>query len=73
MVQAKAENLVQSTKESASAAADKANAAANTSGQTAEQNKEEAAGFLQQVHLISHIKFFIIGHPYHQHNLCFFL
>ncbi|WVZ13775.1 hypothetical protein V8G54_011341 [Vigna mungo] len=27
---------------------DKANAAANTSGQTAEQDKEEAAGFLQQ-------------------------
>lgn len=47
--QAKAEDWVQSTKESASAAADRAHAAANTTGQTAERNKEEAAGFLQQV------------------------
>ncbi|XP_004497781.1 uncharacterized protein [Cicer arietinum] len=46
--QAKAEDWVQSTKESASAAADRAHAAANTTGQTAERNKEEAAGFLQQ-------------------------
>ncbi|QCE05781.1 late embryogenesis abundant protein D-7-like [Vigna unguiculata] len=46
--QVQAENLVQSTKESASAAVDKVNEAANTSGQTAEQNKDEAAGFLQQ-------------------------
>lgn len=49
MVQAKAENMMQSTKESASAAADKAQEAANTTGQTAQQNKEEASGFLQQV------------------------
>lgn len=40
---------MQSTKESASAAADRVHAAANTTGQTAEQNKEEAAGFIQQV------------------------
>ncbi|RDY00518.1 hypothetical protein CR513_16294, partial [Mucuna pruriens] len=46
--QAKAEEWIQSTKESASAAADKAQEASNTSGQTAEQNKDEAAGFLQQ-------------------------
>ena len=46
--QAKAEDWMQSTKESASAAADRAHAAANTTGQTAEQNKEEAAGFLSQ-------------------------
>jgi len=49
--------MVQSTKESAAAAADKANAAANSTGQTAEQNKEEAAGFLQQVAVISYQKF----------------
>lgn len=47
--QAKAEDWMQSTKESASAAADKAHAATNTQGQTAERNKEEATGFLQQV------------------------
>ena len=40
---------MQSTKESASAAADRAHAAANTIGQTAEQNKEEAADFLHQL------------------------
>lgn len=49
MVQVKAEEFVQSTKETASAATDKANAAANTTGQTAQQNKDESAGFLQQV------------------------
>ena len=31
------------------AAADRAHAACNTTGQTREENKEEAAGFLQQV------------------------
>ncbi|KAG4983183.1 hypothetical protein AAZX31_10G124500 [Glycine max] len=46
--QVKAEEFVQSTKETASAATDKANAAANTTGQTAQQNKDESAGFLQQ-------------------------
>ncbi|KAK7344550.1 hypothetical protein VNO77_14287 [Canavalia gladiata] len=46
--QIKAEDCIQSTKESACAAADKAQTAANTSGQTAQENKEEAAGFLQQ-------------------------
>ncbi|KAG4909770.1 hypothetical protein JHK87_055886 [Glycine soja] len=46
--QAKAEHFVQSTKETASAAADKASAASNTTGQTVQQNKEESAGFLQQ-------------------------
>ncbi|KAK7290425.1 hypothetical protein RIF29_04843 [Crotalaria pallida] len=46
--QAKAEDFIQSTKETASAAANRAHAAANTTGQTAQQNKEEAAGFLQQ-------------------------
>lgn len=40
---------MQSTKDSAMAAADRAHAAANTTGHTAERNKEEAAGFLQQV------------------------
>ncbi|TKY53637.1 Late embryogenesis abundant protein D-7 [Spatholobus suberectus] len=46
--QATAENWVQSTKDSASAASDKAQAAANTTGQTAQQSMEESAGFLQQ-------------------------
>ncbi|XP_061358905.1 late embryogenesis abundant protein 7 [Gastrolobium bilobum] len=46
--QANAEDWMQSTKDSAVAAADRAHAAANTTGQTAEQNKQEAAGFLQQ-------------------------
>ncbi|KAL2325959.1 hypothetical protein Fmac_025017 [Flemingia macrophylla] len=46
--QAKAENMMQSTKEIASAATEKAQSTANTTGQTVEQNKEEAAGFLHQ-------------------------
>ncbi|KAF7807272.1 late embryogenesis abundant protein 2-like [Senna tora] len=44
----KAEQWMESTKNSASAAMDKAHAAANTTGKESEQNKEEAAGFLQQ-------------------------
>ncbi|OIW07675.1 hypothetical protein TanjilG_07717 [Lupinus angustifolius] len=46
--QARTENSMQYAKENASAAADRAHAAANTSGDTAQQHKDEAAGFLQQ-------------------------
>ncbi|CAL0328406.1 unnamed protein product [Lupinus luteus] len=46
--QARAEDSMQSAKDTAYAAADRAHAAANTTGDTAQQNKDEAAGFLQQ-------------------------
>jgi hypothetical protein len=42
-------DLLDSTKQTASAAADRAHAAANTTGQAQEKNQQEAAGFLQQV------------------------
>ncbi|KAL1330357.1 hypothetical protein HN51_047591 [Arachis hypogaea] len=45
---AQTEASFQAAKDSASAAADKAQAAYNTTGQAREENKEEAAGFLQQ-------------------------
>lgn len=41
---------MQSTKDSANAAMEKACDAANTTGQEREENKQEAAGFLQQVY-----------------------
>ncbi|KAF7837387.1 late embryogenesis abundant protein 1-like [Senna tora] len=46
--QAKTEECLDSVKHTASAAADKAHQAANSSGQQAQENKEQAAGFLQQ-------------------------
>ncbi|XP_045807718.1 late embryogenesis abundant protein 7-like [Trifolium pratense] len=42
------QDLLDSTKQTASAAADKAHAAANTTGQAREENQQQAAGFLQQ-------------------------
>ncbi|GAU42863.1 hypothetical protein TSUD_13310 [Trifolium subterraneum] len=42
------QELLDSTKQTASAAAEKAHAAANTTGQAQEKNQQEAAGFLQQ-------------------------
>ncbi|MCH4805160.1 hypothetical protein MLE29_10795 [Pasteurella multocida] len=46
--QERAEQRMESAKNSASAALDKAHDAANTTGRESEQNKQEAAGFLQQ-------------------------
>ncbi|KAL1330282.1 hypothetical protein HN51_047467 [Arachis hypogaea] len=46
--QAKTEANFQAAKDSASAAADRAKAAYNTTGQAREENKEEATGLLQQ-------------------------
>ncbi|MED6200370.1 hypothetical protein PIB30_084380 [Stylosanthes scabra] len=45
---AQTEASYQAAKDSASAAADRAKAAYNTEGQAREENKDEAAGFLQQ-------------------------
>lgn len=41
--------MIENTKETAMAATDRADRAANSTGEQAQQNKEEAAGFLQQV------------------------
>lgn len=47
--QAKAEEWLDATKESASEASEQASQAAHSAGQQAQQNKDQAAGFLQQV------------------------